>query len=380
MEDIDNPSRSVVSSRCCEEHSLFRQIPEKVSPYIFIQFKGNRKQLFSNPMEYPFRIGDLAVVQVEKGEDLGCITQLLTQLPPGKNDPLLEVLRKATSKDLTILEEYHAREITARQICKEKIATNGLVMKLVDVEYQFDGRKLTFYFTADGRVDFRQLVKDLAAAFRTRIELRQIGARDETRRFRGLGPCGRQLCCSAFITEFSPITTQMAKDQNLPLNPGKISGCCGRLKCCLKHEFEEYHAALEILPRWGTRLETNKGFAVVEKLDIFNHIAYLRYASNDLEPVPIDQLKQIVIGEMRSPEYGREQTAAPTSTKIGVDVIPEDLIELDYIPNLKPKPQNLTNSQPNGSNHSNQQNRNRNFQNNNDNHDNGSNNNGNHNN
>jgi len=266
---------------------------ERIYPYITVQFKGNRRELFNNPMEFPFELGDLAVVRVEKGEDLGKVVHLLERLPDNRTAPEHEVLRRATRKDLKTLENYRNQEQEARQICKEKIAKHGLAMKLVDVEYQFDGRKLIFYFTADGRIDFRQLVKDLAATFRTRIELRQIGARDETRRFGGLGPCGLQLCCAVFIREFCPITTQMAKDQNLPLNPNKISGCCGRLKCCLQYELEEYRESLKVLPRWDMRIKTAKGNAVIEKLDVYNRLVYLRYQSGDQEVISEKELDKL---------------------------------------------------------------------------------------
>jgi cell fate regulator YaaT (PSP1 superfamily) len=278
-----------------------------------VEFKGNRRQYFGNPMDFPLSIGNCVVVRVEKGEDLGRVASMLDRLPEGVAPPAYEILRRATPKDLQAMKDYRAREIAARQVFKEKVAKNGLEMKLVDVEYQFDGRKLTFFFTADGRVDFRQLVKDLAAAFRTRIELRQIGARDEVRRFSGAGPCGRILCCATFINSFCPITTQMAKDQNLPLNPGKISGCCGRLKCCLRYEISSYRETLRVLPRWDVRLETQKGPAIVEKLDVFNMTLILRYASGEVEKVSANDLAGILAPGFKPPldegETGEEDEA-----------------------------------------------------------------------
>lgn len=293
----------------------------KILPVIEVEFKGNRRQLFLNPMEYPFKIGDLTVVRVEKGEDLGCVVHLLEHLPEEHPEAQYEVLRKATAKDISTLKDYRQKEITAKQICKEKIAKHGLEMKLVDVEYQFDGRKLTFYFTADGRIDFRQLVKDLAATFRTRIELKQIGARDETRRFGGFGPCGRDLCCASFIIEFCPITTQMAKDQDLPLNPNKISGCCGRLKCCLRHELDEYILALQELPRWDTRLMTKKGPAQVEKLDVFNRAVFLRFESGDLERIEAAELKTFVTSEIITPT---DTPGNAVSEESAIEIISDD--------------------------------------------------------
>ncbi|TKJ42591.1 hypothetical protein CEE37_00610 [candidate division LCP-89 bacterium B3_LCP] len=262
-------------------------------------------------MEFPLKMGDLAVVRVDKGEDLGRIVHLLDRLPEYQPEVEYEVLRRATPKDVKTLEEYRQKENDAKITCKEKIENHGLEMKLVDVEYQFDGRKLTFFFTADGRIDFRQLVKDLAATFRTRIELKQIGARDETRRFGGLGPCGQSLCCAAFIVEFCPITTQMAKDQNLPLNPNKISGCCGRLKCCLKHELDEYIDALEELPRWDTKIMTGKGPATIEKLDVFNRFISLRYDNGDVEKVDLPTYEKLLSPDFKPQEAPSQQPESP---------------------------------------------------------------------
>jgi cell fate regulator YaaT (PSP1 superfamily) len=301
----------------------------KVCPVVRVEFKGNRRAYFSNPMEFPLQIGNLVIVQVEKGEDMGRIVCLLGRLPDLMAAPQFAVLRRATPKDVAAAKEYRVREISARAICLEKIAKNNLVMKLVDVEYQFDGRKLTFYFTADGRVDFRQLVKDLAAAFRTRIELRQIGARDETRRFSGSGPCGRLLCCSSFINEFCPITTQMAKDQNLPLNPSKISGCCGRLKCCLGYEIEQYRDTLRSLPRWDTHLETIEGPAVVEKVDVFNNKITIRYSSGEQAKLNLEELTKILKPDFKLPVLQPEHREEEDSS---TDILPEDEGEYFYNP------------------------------------------------
>jgi cell fate regulator YaaT (PSP1 superfamily) len=301
----------------------------RVYPVVRVEFKGNRRLFFSNPMDFPLLIGDLVIVQVEKGEDLGRIVCLLPHRPDNGSPLQYTILRRATLKDIATLKEYRTREITARAICIEKIAKNGLVMKLVDVEYQFDGRKLTFYFTADGRVDFRQLVKDLAAAFRTRIELRQIGARDETRRFSGSGPCGRLLCCSSFIHEFCPITTQMAKDQNLPLNPNKISGCCGRLKCCLGYEIEMYREVLRTLPRWDAKLETVEGTASVEKLDVFNGTVTLRYGSGEQVVLDSVALSKILKPGFKLPTLPAE---CKDEDEAMTDILPEDEGEYPYNP------------------------------------------------
>jgi cell fate regulator YaaT (PSP1 superfamily) len=301
----------------------------KVSPFARVEFKGNRRLYFSNPMEFLLRVGDLVIVQVEKGEDMGRVACLLPHLPESIPAPQFPVLRCATAKDIALQKDYRQRECQARTICLEKIAKHNLEMKLVDVEYQFDGRKLTFYFTADGRVAFRQLVKDLAAAFRTRIELRQIGTRDETRRFSGAGPCGRLLCCASFISEFCPITTQMAKDQNLPLNPAKISGCCGRLKCCLGYEIDLYRETLRILPRWDSRLETIEGPALVEKVDIFNCMVTLRFSNGEQTTLDCGGLTKILKPGFKLPvllpEHKDEEDTAS-------DILPDFENEYPYNP------------------------------------------------
>ncbi len=316
----NGPAGSDSQNKCAFESGSFPGT-NKIYLLARVEFKGNRRLYFSNPMDFALHIGDLVVVQVEKGEDLGRVVHLLERLPENLSQPQFEVLRRATSKDIATLKEYREREISARQICLEKIAKHALGMKLVDVEYQFDGRKLTFYFTADGRVDFRQLVKDLAACFRTRIELRQIGARDETRRFSGSGPCGRPLCCTNFISEFCPITTQMAKDQNLPLNPSKISGSCGRLKCCLGFEINCYRETLKSLPRWDSRLETVKGPAVVEKLDIFNCLVTLRYPSGETEKLDTAGLIKILAPGFKLPGLLNE---ASEEEETDSGIVPEE--------------------------------------------------------
>jgi len=218
-----------------------------------ISFKGNRRMLYLNPKEIQVKPGDFAIVEADKGIDMGTVTKVgrLVALSDIKGKPKT-LIRKAAPEDAKQLKENRSKETMASQVAREKIKKHGLNMKLVDVEYQYDHNKLTFYFTSDKRVDFRELVKDLAAYYRTRIELRQIGVRDEARRTGGLGICGTPLCCSAFIKEFEPISTQYAKDQNLPLNPSKITGTCGRLKCCLMFERVFYTTSLEDFPSLET--------------------------------------------------------------------------------------------------------------------------------
>ena len=182
--------------------------------------------------------------------------------------PLKQVIRAATESDLKRVRDNAAREKQAFEICNEKIAKHKLKMKLVDVEFTFDNNKILFYFTADGRVDFRELVKDLASVFRTRIELRQIGVRDEAKMLGGLGICGREFCCSSFLGEFQPVSIKMAKEQGLSLNPTKISGTCGRLMCCLKYEQDAYEELLHSTPRVGSTVRTKDGRGIVTEVNL----------------------------------------------------------------------------------------------------------------
>jgi cell fate regulator YaaT (PSP1 superfamily) len=260
-----------------------------------ISFKGNRRMLFLNPKEIKLKPGDHAIVEADKGIDMGTVTKVgrLVTLSEMKGKPK-NLIRKAAPEDTKQLEENRSKEMQAFQIAREKIKKHGLNMKLVDVEYQYDHNKLTFYFTSDKRVDFRELVKDLAAYYRTRIELRQIGVRDEARRTGGLGICGNPLCCSQFICEFEPISTQYAKDQNLPLNPSKITGSCGRLKCCLVFERGFYTESLKNFPPLDTQYNTKRGIAIVDKIDIFHDQVYLRFVDEDVvEKVSINEIKKI---------------------------------------------------------------------------------------
>ncbi|NMB47126.1 MAG: stage 0 sporulation family protein [Firmicutes bacterium] len=211
-----------------------------------VRFKQAGKIYYFDPGDIELSIGDAVIVETVRGIEYGDIV-----VPPKIIDegdvvqPLKQVLRRATEADRQTIQENAAKEAAAFQIGLEKIEKHGLPMKLVDVEYTFDNSKVIFYFTADGRVDFRELVKDLASVFRTRIELRQIGVRDQAKMLGGLGPCGRSMCCATFLGDFEPVSIKMAKEQNLSLNPSKISGICGRLMCCLRFEVEAYKAEKE---------------------------------------------------------------------------------------------------------------------------------------
>ena len=227
---------------------------------IGVRFKSVGKIYYFDPLDMDIKVGDCVIVETARGIELGRVAIGIREVDETSVVmPLRPVLRMATDEDLELEAKNKAREKEAFEICKEKIKNHGLEMKLVEVEYTFDGSKILFYFTADGRVDFRELVKDLAAVFRTRIELRQIGVRDETKALGGVGSCGRPLCCHTYLPEFIPVSIKMAKDRNLPLNPSKISGVCGRLMCCLKNEHETYEWLNSKCPNVGDVVKTNDG-------------------------------------------------------------------------------------------------------------------------
>jgi len=238
-----------------------------------VRFKKAGKIYYFDPGEFAIPKDDFVIVETVRGVEFGKVVTARKQVD--ENDvvlPLKKVLRVADAKDKLIVDENKAAAEEAYSICSQKVVEHKLDMKLVDVSYTFDRNKVVFYFTADGRVDFRDLVKDLAAIFRTRIELRQIGVRDEAKMLGGIGPCGRMLCCSTFLGDFEPVSIKMAKDQNLSLNPTKISGLCGRLMCCLKYENDEYESAKEMLPDLGEMINTPGGKGKVVGLNILERV------------------------------------------------------------------------------------------------------------
>jgi cell fate regulator YaaT (PSP1 superfamily) len=244
-----------------------------------VRFKKAGKIYYFDPGDLLIEKDDFVIVETVRGVEYGKIVTARKQVED--HDvvlPLKKVLRLADQKDRLIVEENKQAAKEAYEVCCEKVNEHQLDMKLVDVEYTYDRNKVIFYFTADGRVDFRELVKDLAAIFRTRIELRQIGVRDEAKMLGGIGPCGRMLCCSTFLGDFDPVSIKMAKDQNLSLNPTKISGLCGRLMCCLKYENDEYETAKEQLPDLGEKIRTPLGIGKVVGLNILERVLQIEYS------------------------------------------------------------------------------------------------------
>ncbi len=231
---------------------------------IGVRFKEVGKVYYFDPDGQILKKGDRVIVETVRGIECGEVAMDNREISDEEIvKPLKKLIRTATEEDIATVTENKKKEKEAFGICQQKIVNHGLDMKLVDVEYTFDGGKILFYFTADGRVDFRELVKDLAGVFRTRIELRQIGVRDESKMLGGLGICGRPFCCSSFLGEFQPVSIKMAKEQGLSLNPTKISGACGRLMCCLKYEQNAYEHLLKITPKPGAIVETSDGAGTV---------------------------------------------------------------------------------------------------------------------
>lgn len=244
---------------------------------IGVRFKEVGKVYYFDPNGIQMKKGDMAIVETARGVECGEVAMENREIEDKDIvHPLKKMIRKATQGDLKKVEENRKKERHAFEICEKKILDHKLEMKLVDVEYTFDNNKILFYFTADGRVDFRELVKDLASVFRTRIELRQIGVRDEAKMMGGLGICGRPFCCTSFLGEFQPVSIKMAKEQGLSLNPVKISGTCGRLMCCLKYEQAAYSDLLRTTPKNGSVVNTPEGRGVVVDVNLLTGMLKVR--------------------------------------------------------------------------------------------------------
>ena len=260
-----------------------------------VRFKTAGKVYYFDPADYEIKKGGFVVVETARGTELGEV--VIAQCEINKErvvKPLKSVIRVANEKDMQIRNNNKQKEKNAFAICNEQIKKHGLEMKLVEVEYTFDGSKVLFYFTADGRVDFRDLVKDLAAIFKIRIELRQIGVRDETKSIGSIGVCGRALCCTQFLGEFEPVSIKMAKEQGLSLNPAKISGACGRLMCCLKYEQENYEELLRITPKVGAVVRTPDGKGEVESVNLLRGMVKVKIDDNKekaLQEYPVKKVK-----------------------------------------------------------------------------------------
>ena len=263
---------------------------------ISVKFKENGRAYSFDPAGITAEIGESVIVETQNGTEMGTVSAANHEVDNGAIvKPLRKVLRKATEKDMARRDENKRKEKEAFGICEELVSAHKLDMKLVDVEYSFDAGKIVFFFTSDGRVDFRELVKDLASRFHTRIELRQIGVRDEAKMLGGLGICGRPYCCKQFVNDFQPVSIKMAKEQGLSLNPTKISGSCGRLMCCLKYEQDAYEYLNSLTPGVGATVKTPEGNAVVTDANLMTGYLTVRLTDSDSMPFKIhrDDVKRL---------------------------------------------------------------------------------------
>jgi len=270
---------------------------------IGVKFKKSGKVYYFSPGDNKIKAGMKVIVETARGVEIGDVA-IGNKMTDDKNvvTPLKPVLRIATENDIRQAEDNLKREKEAFKVCQEKIEKHNLDMKLVEVEYTFDQNKILFYFTADGRVDFRELVKDLASVFRTRIELRQIGVRDEAKMLGGLGICGRKLCCSAHLGGFEPVSIKMAKEQSLSLNPTKISGACSRLMCCLKYEQDAYEDLLKTTPAVGSIIKTSEGKGRVTEVNLLRGMLKVHYDKDDegvFHTVHVSEVKVLKSAQIR---------------------------------------------------------------------------------
>lgn len=278
---------------------------------IGVRFRSTGKVYYFDPCGEKLRKGSMALVETARGIECGEVAMENTEVRDSAIiQPLRKLIRPATPEDLRTVEENHKKEKSAFKACEKRIEARGLEMKLVDVEYTFDNSKIFFYFTADGRVDFRELVKDLAGIFRTRIELRQIGVRDEAKMLGGIGICGRPFCCGSFLGGFQPVSIKMAKEQGLSLNPVKISGACGRLMCCLKYEQEAYQDLLRNTPKVNAIVSTPDGKGVVIDQNLLTGRLTVRL-DKDPDAAPkvytVDQVKLLKDGRVKVDKKELEQ-------------------------------------------------------------------------
>ena len=299
---------------------------------VCVRFQNTGKVYYFSPGEVWPQPGEMVIVETVRGVEMGeAVTSAREISDESLVGELKPILRKATQRDVETAEQNRAKERNAFPICAEKIKAHKLDMKLVNVECTFDGSKMVFYFTSDGRVDFRELVKELASVFHTRIELRQIGVRDEARFLGGLGICGRKICCGAFLSDFTPVSIKMAKEQNLSLNPTKISGQCGRLMCCLKYEQDFYEETLKKLPRLGKDIMTPDGIGTVTEISTIKEKVKVRIASGDdyeLREYVIDDVRRLQPGDRQRRENEKPMGSEESESADTADFSAQEAKEL----------------------------------------------------
>ncbi len=317
-----------------------------MSDLIEVQFKGNRRECFTWDNEHPLSPGDSVIVELERGRDLGQITavgEIATkkcsircngEARSEGDKQVRRIVRAASEEDTHLHIELRKGEQEVKQAVIERVKQHGLVMKVCDAEWQWDRKKLTIYFTAEARVDFRALVRDLAGLFRTRIELRQIGARDEAKRLDGVGRCGRRFCCASWLCNLKPVSLALAKDQRLSLNPSQISGGCSRLLCCLRYEHEFYAATRKKFPKEGRPIRTAVGSEIVVSVDILRELLLLRADDGSTRTVQLQELRD----EIKSlKDLKAEQPTKPPSTLVSFDEGNEQITTEEAVEAVTPR-------------------------------------------
>lgn len=281
-------------------------LPADMAPFnaVEVRFKNGRKHFYQTNAEFSVAMGDVVVTEAESGHDVGVIAltgelvrvQMQKKKEALNTDKLPKIYRKATQKDVDNWQALREKEPEVQKRSREIAMHLGLEMKISDVEFQGDGSKVTFYYTAEGRVDFRELIKDLARAFHMRIEMKQIGFRQEAARLGGIGSCGRELCCSTWLTDFRSVSTSAARYQQLALNPQKLAGQCGKLKCCLNYELDTYLEALDFFPKLDTKIKTKNGLAMSHKIDVFRNLMWFSYMENSMKwyEISVEKVKEMI--------------------------------------------------------------------------------------
>jgi cell fate regulator YaaT (PSP1 superfamily) len=315
-------------------------LPGDQKPFIGVEirFKNGRKHFYKNSEKLSLSMGDVVATEAMSGHDIGIVTltgelvkvQMKKKKQPEKVEELPKIYRKATQKDIDIWQTVRAKEPEIQKRSREIAIHLGLKMKISDIEYQGDGSKTTFYYTAEERVDFRQLIRDFSSAFSTRVEMKQVGFRHEAARLGGIGSCGRELCCSTWLTDFRSVKTSAARYQQLSLNPQKLAGQCGKLKCCLNYELDTYLDALKDIPKNDIKLITEKGTAVCQKTDIFKRILWYGYEKQGMNwhQISVDKANEIIAlnkkGEKVSCLEDFEEVEHVSESKIFENVVGQD--------------------------------------------------------
>ena len=344
-------------------------LPGDQKPFIGVEvrFKNGRKHFYKNSEKVSLSIGDVVATEAMSGHDIGIVTltgelvkvQMKKKNQSEKVEELPKIYRKATQKDIDIWQTVRAKEPEIQKRSREIAIHLGLKMKISDIEYQGDGSKTTFYYTAEERVDFRQLIRDFASAFSTRVEMKQVGFRQEAARLGGIGSCGRELCCSTWLTDFRSVKTSAARYQQLSLNPQKLAGQCGKLKCCLNYELDTYLDALKDIPKNDIKLITEKGTAICQKTDIFNRILWYGYEKQGMNwhKISVDKANEIIALNRKGEKVSCLEDFEEEEERISESKIFENVVGQDSLTRFD-KPKSKNNQKRNNQNKGKNKNRN----------------------